>query len=59
LAADVSTFQEPNRVLAALQAFTAGIMARTYYRYYIEGPGLAAFQCCACMNNNGVALINI
>jgi len=39
LAADVSTFKEPNRVLAAFQAFTTGIMARTYYRYYVEGLG--------------------
>lgn len=37
MAADNKTFKEPNRVLAAFQAFTTGIMARTYYRYYIEG----------------------
>ena len=39
MAAEVSSFKEPNRILAALQAFTTGIMARTYYRYYIEGLG--------------------
>lgn len=32
-----ASFKEPNQVLAAIQAFTTGIMARTYYRYYVEG----------------------
>jgi ubiquinone/menaquinone biosynthesis C-methylase UbiE len=36
----IANFKEPNRVLAAFQAFTTGIMARTYYRYYVEGLDL-------------------
>jgi ubiquinone/menaquinone biosynthesis C-methylase UbiE len=41
LAAEDKSFKEPNRVLAALQAFTTGIMARTYYRYYVESLGFS------------------
>ncbi|HUL62837.1 MAG TPA: class I SAM-dependent methyltransferase, partial [Methanocella sp.] len=33
------TFKEPNRILAAFQAFTYSIMARTYYRLYVESLG--------------------
>ena len=39
LAVADSTFKEPNRILAAFQAFTYRIMARTYYRYYVESLG--------------------
>jgi ubiquinone/menaquinone biosynthesis C-methylase UbiE len=35
-----ATFKEPNRALAAFQAFTYSILARTYYRYYVESLSL-------------------
>jgi SAM-dependent methyltransferase len=35
-----TTFKEPNRLLAAFQAFTYGMISRTYYRPYIESIGL-------------------
>ena len=37
--ATAATFREPNRILAAIQAFMYGIMARTYYRHYVESLG--------------------
>jgi SAM-dependent methyltransferase len=36
-----ATFREPNRLLAAFQAFTYRMISRTYYRPYIEGLGLS------------------
>ena len=39
MAADDTNFREPNRLLAAFQAFTYSILARTYYRHYIESLG--------------------
>lgn len=36
----MSDFREPNRLLAAFQAFTYSILARTYYRHYVDGLGL-------------------
>jgi len=36
----VATFKEPNRLLAAFQAFTYRIISHTYYRPYIESLGL-------------------
>ncbi|OPY26100.1 MAG: hypothetical protein A4E28_02695 [Methanocella sp. PtaU1.Bin125] len=35
-----ATFKEPNRFLAAFQAFTYRVIARSYYRPYIESLGL-------------------
>jgi SAM-dependent methyltransferase len=35
-----AAFREPNRFLAAFQAFTYGIISRTYYRPYIESISL-------------------
>lgn len=35
-----TTFKEPNRLLAAFQAFTYRIISRTYYMPYIESLGL-------------------
>ncbi len=35
-----ATFKEPNRLLAAFQAFTYRMIARTYYQPYIESLGL-------------------
>jgi ubiquinone/menaquinone biosynthesis C-methylase UbiE len=34
------TFKEPNRALAVFQAFTYRILARTYYRHYVDSIGL-------------------
>jgi SAM-dependent methyltransferase len=69
-----ATFKEPNRLLAAFQAFTYSIISRTYYRPYVEslvlrgdervleygsGPGTASKLLAQALPNGHLTCVDI